>query len=805
MVNKQFRNYIKSLCLVMAFSVAATPATALTAVAEETTEAAPAQSEKAEEKPAEEKKEEAPKQEEKKEEAPKAEEKKEEAPKQEEKPAEKPAEEKKEEPKAEQPAQEQSEQATETEKQTEQAQSEQSTEQPATEETKPEEAKKAEEAPSQDAGSGNSGENGENGQNQGGTENEGGQNASSDSGSTQNSGTEYKIGDEFSITFSDLKASDTKKAVFTVTAPDILEVVEAGNWSANDGVTVNAEQDGNRIVVTALREEAGEIAISETSVKFRAKSAGAGDITVKPEAYNENDEPVAGETAKISITVSSAEAAGKIEAARAPKTPDFSQNVTDTYNFTYEKGAESSEIHMDIDANMDIQNMTVSLPAGSSIKVTNSAGEVREIPAESITSEPVDLSDFTNETAIDITTGEAREGEKASVKITASILGKKTASIETKAKLTVKNGDSTASYEESLATPVTRCTVDTPTVSHGNNVVEFKAKTKIVLGGILVSSTENIGSYSLKVELPSFVKTETMTLPVLSSGSTIGVSVLDKKGETRSLGTFDGGSEVEIKDNISGVVLTVSSPSNEFEGVTPGNIILKNDDKDNKETYFGVKATATYTHDGKEGTAESTLDGITFVNYSEPEEPTPVPTPVVDPEAEKAEAERKRAEAERIAKEKEEAEIAAKIAANDQAAEENETLAKRRAIISDRLAQIKAGAVAGGLAGGISSGGAKKAGSVSDDMKARLVTKDLEKLAKEKGIYPISDEIVEFNVRTQTAMRKNLSNRAGIVAISDRNVSTDAENSDLIQTDTLEGATAEEINEDTLHGEDKRS
>ena len=788
MVNKQFRNYIKSLCLVMAFSVAATPAATLTAVAEETTEAAPAQSEKAEEKPAQEKKEtEAPKQEEKKEEAPKqeeapkAEEKKEEAPKQEEKPAE----EKKEEPKAEQPAQEQSEQATEAEKQTEQ-----STEQPSTEEVKPAESKKA------DDGSGQNGESG----------NEGGQNASSNSGSANTKSTEYKVGEEFSVTLSDLKASDTKKAVFTVTAPSILEVSDTGNWSANDGVSVDVKKDGNRIVITATRDEAGEIALAETAVKFKAVEAGSGEISVRPAAYNDKDEAVEGEEAKIAITVAGqTDISAKVEAARAPKTPDLSQNVTDTYNFTYESGADSSDIHMDIDANMDIQNMTVSLPAGSSIKVTNSAGEVREIPAESITSEPIDLSDFTNETAIDITTGEAREGEKASVKITASILGKKTASIETKAKLSVKSGDSTASYEEKLSSPVTRCTVDTPTVSHGDNVVEFKAKAKIVLGGILVSSTENIGAYSLKVELPSFVKTETMTLPVLSSGSTINVSVLDRNGEQRSLGAFDGGSEVEIKDNISGVVLTVSSPSNEFEGVTPGSIILKNDDKDNKETYFGVKATATYTHDGKEGTAESTLDGITFVNYSEPEEPTPVPTPVVDPEAEKAEAERRRAEEERIAKEKEEAQLAAKIAANDQAAEENETLAKRRAIISDRLAQIKAGAVAGGLAGGISGSSAKKAGALSGDVQARLVTKDLEKLAKEKGIYPISDEIVEFNVRTQTAMRKNLSNRSGIVAISDRNVNTDAEDITLIQTNALEGATAEDINEETLHGDDSRS
>lgn len=801
MVNKQFRNYIRSLCLVMAFSVAATPAATMTAAAEETAEVTPAQSEKAEEKPAEEKKEtEAPKQEEKKEEpkkeeapkqeeAPKAEEKKEEAPKQEEKP-----EEKKEEPKAEQPAETQSEPASEAESQTEQAQSEQ-----AVEEVKPAEEKKADDAPAQD------GENGNENNNGGETGGEAGQNASSGSGTAETSGSEYQVGEEFSVTLSDLKASDTKKAVFTITVPSILEIADAGNWYANDGVTVDVQQEGGKIIITATREEAGEIALSDTAVKFRAKEAGSGEITVKPAAYNEDGQAVEGEEAKISVTVTDQSGvSAKIEAARAPQAPDISQNVTDTYNFTYESGADSSDIHMDVDANMDIQNMTVSLPAGSSIKVTNASGEVREIPAESVTSDPIDLSDFANETAVDITTGEAREGEKASVKITASILGKKTANITTKAKLTVKSGEKTVSYEESLSSPVTRCTVDTPTVSHGDKVVEFKAKAKIVLGGILVSSTENIGAYSLKVTLPSFVKTETMTLPVLSSGSTIGVSVLDKSGNERSLGAFDGGSEIEIMDNISGVILTVSSPSNELEGVTPGSIILKNDDKDNKETYFAVQATASYTHDGKEGTAESTQDGITFVNYSEPVEPTPVPTPVVDPEAERAEAERRKAEEERKAKEKEEAELQAKVAANDRAAEENENLAKRRALISDRLAQIKAGAVAGGLAGGAGSN-AKKAAGLSADAKTRLVTKELVKLAEEKGIYPISDEIVEFNVRTQTPQRKNLSNRAGIVAISDRNVNTDAENIDLIQTDVPEGATAEEINEDTLHGDSSRS
>ena len=338
----------------------------------------------------------------------------------------------------------------------------------------------------------------------------------------------------------------------------------------------------------------------------------------------------------------------------------------------------------------------------------------------------IDLSKYNGITSITVTpNGNIREGMKGDFSI--RLKAANALASDSTLSVAVEGADTVS---ENIHTDIRQYVLEAPVVSHENAVAAFDAVTEIALSGFNMDSFGTADEYNYEVNVPEFMILKKIQLPAVQGAESISVKIVSE-GEEKDLGSFASGDAIEVNTNmVSKVSFKIdASKEHKLSMTAPGSLVLHNNSSENRQNYFGFRASVSVKFGEEEKTVESDITGLTLELYkaSEPQpqpqpqpqpdpeqepQPQPQPEPQKEPETEDPNEALKKLEEERKAKIRAEAEKSKK-----------ESEEKQKKAIEERLAAIRASVSSDASAGGASgsSSSSSSASGTEDNQKKELV------------------------------------------------------------------------------------
>lgn len=562
----------------------------------------------------------------------------------------------------------------------------------------------------------------------------------------------------------------------------------AGNWAAYTNSIDPSSVKGLRF--TAENSGYGLTQSKDAVIDFKGEKAGTGTISVTTAA----DRFGASESFKTAcdVAVDNTYVQQDVAFDGAPAELDENGEATVVGNVKFIGGLKTATIHMK-PSGMALSSLAVSGADGATFTIAHDGTTTDPAPL----SGNIDMSGYAGASDIAITIPDIKEGTSVSIRAAGKASGKELGTGPRYASVTLlteaNDGSETVRYTNSARVPVTGFRLGTPVVTYSGGEVKFDKKANVTFGGLSLEASKVSSDYVYTISTPPFATLDKIVLPQVSviaveqqikdgaqAAST--VSVLPVKmnvsytmtgGRTIDAGSYDSGSTVEIGRKATSVTLRISGVSGESVSDNAyisgrlrtdenGMLVYENNQKSNKARTFTISAVASaaYHTEGEVISKNSVDTLVEFELYKEPGSNTTHGsgswngnsgyTPVTpQPDNGKTDDNQKpKADAnEKVRK--------AQTAALERAAE--------RGDMRGRIALIRAAALgstggastmedtSGSNAGRIAALKQKAAAhkGAEEARKASVAgmtkTGNLEKVYKETGIYPIPEEIVEYN------------------------------------------------------------
>lgn len=581
------------------------------------------------------------------------------------------------------------------------------------------------------------------------------------------------------FSFADKDGEADVKAEYKDTTGNWATYTESVNPDTVKGLRFTAENSGY-----------GLLQSKDAVIEFKAEKAGKGTISVT--TVTDHFGTAESFNTACEVAVDNTYVQQDVSFDGAPAELDENVEASVTGNVKFIGGLKTATIHVR-PSGMALSSLVVSGADGATFTISHDGTTTGPAPL----SGNIDMSGYAGASDIAITIPAVKEGTIVSIKATGKAGVRELGTGPRYAAVTLlteaNDGSETVRYTNSAKVPVTGFRLGTPVVTYSGGEVKFGKKAEVSFGGLSLEASKVSSDYVYTVKTPSFATLDKIVLPKASiiaveqsvkdgNPTVSSANVLPVKmnvtytmagGRTVDIGSYDGGSIVEIGKKVTSVTLRISGSLGESASDNAyisgrlrtdenGVLVFENSQKSNKTRTFTITAAASAAyHTAGEVISKNSVDTLVeFELYKEPGNNNSthgsgswngnsgyVPaTP--QPDISKTDNKEKPDEVNEETRK-------AQTAALARAAE--------RGDLRGRIAQIRANAL--GSAGSAStmeetSGSnagriaalKQKAAAHQKAEEARKVsvadmtkTGNLEKVYKETRIYPIPEEIVRYN------------------------------------------------------------